>query len=50
MEGGTYDLRRFNPSNAEAIYVQKAQGRNDSGKPFKRRHVGIHWKALAEYT
>ena len=40
----------FSPSNAEATLVLKAQGRKDLWKPSTPCHVGIHWKALVEYS
>ena len=39
----------FNPSNAEATFA-KAQGNKKVWKPTKSSHVGIYWKALAEYS
>ena len=37
----------LNPSNAEATYVQS---RMNFWKPSKSCHVGIEWKAVAEYS
>ena len=32
------------------LHLSKAQGRKDFWKPSKPCHVGIHWKALAEFS
>ena len=42
------DLGLINPSNAEATFVQSTRMQSFE-KPSKTCHVGIHWKALAEY-
>ena len=39
-----------NPSNAEAILFSKVQGHESLWKSSKPCDVGIHWKALAEYS
>ena len=39
----------LNPSNAEATFVRSTLTQN-SWKPSKPCHVGIHWKALAEQS
>ena len=49
LEKPAYDLMQFNPSNAEQL-LSKARGCKDFRKPSKPCHVGIHWKALAEYS
>ena len=40
----------LNPSNAEAILTSKAQGCKDFRKTSKPCHVGIHWKALNQFS
>ena len=40
--------QHLNPSNDEATFA-KAQGRKPFWKRSKPCHIGIHWKALAEY-
>ena len=32
------------------LLSSKGQGRKDFGKPFKPCHLGIHWKAPAEFS
>ena len=40
---------RINPSNAEATFVQSTR-KQDYSKTSKPCCVGIHWRALAEYS
>ena len=44
----SYFVNLFNAPGA--TFKSKAQGRKDFCKPSKPCHVGIHWKALAEYS
>ena len=39
----------FNPSNVGANFIQSTRMQKFR-KPFKPYHVGIHWKALTEYS
>ena len=41
--------RTLNPSKLRLL-LSKAQGHKDFWKPSKNCHVGINWKALAEYS
>ena len=45
-----FSIKHFlNPSNAETTFIQNTMTQN-FWKPSKPCHVGIHWKALAEYS
>ena len=43
-----WSIRRVNPSNAEATFVQSTRA-EFFWKPSKPCHVGIHWITLTEF-
>ena len=45
-----WNLVLINPSNAEVTFVQRTRMQQSFRKPSEPCHVGIHWKALAEYS